>query len=741
MKSARWIKVSFSLVLAGCAPRPLPPASNPTGAPAAPPPTASAAPQARQNPFLRPSTLPFHLPPFDRIRDADYAPAFKEGMAAQRREIDAIVRDPGPPTFENTVVAMERSGRLLKRVSKVFFNLNAANTNPAMQKVESEVAPKLARHRDAILLDAALFARVDAVYRLRDKLGLDPESAQLLERYEKMFVRAGARLCAADKAALKKINEELSSLTTRFRQTVLKATKEGAVVIEDVKELDGLSKEQIGAAAEAAKSRGLAGRWVITLENTTIQPPLAQMKNRALRERVFNASVARGNGGANDTTATVARVIALRARKAALLGYPNFAALALAEETAGTPAAVNRILARLAPAALTRAKQEARDIQRRINAEARAAHAKRLALQPWDWAFYAEKARKASFDFSDAQVKPYFEIGRVLRDGVFHAAHELYGISFTERKDLPVYHPDVRVFEVHEADGSPLGLLLLDYYKRDNKQGGAWMDTLVDQSTLLDRKPVVINNLNISKPAPGQPALLTFDEVTTMFHEFGHGLHGLFSAVRYPLLSGVNVPPDFAELPSQFNEMWAREPVVLSHYARHHRTGEPMPKALFDKVLRAQRYGQGYATLEYLEAAMIDQSWHQIPLSKAPKPAEVMSFEAKALSRWRVVYPPVPPRYHTTYFAHIFAGEYEAAYYAYIWSEVLARDAGAWCHAHGGLSRKNGDTFRAKILSRGRTREPARLFRDFYGRAPDIRPLLEYRGLTLSRAAKRPSRP
>lgn len=733
MKPAWLIPMSIPLVFA-CAPKPLPPASAPTAEvePASQP--AAPAKPVAQNPFFQPSALPFHMPPFDRVKDADYAPAFAEGMAAQRREIDAITRDPRPPTFENTLVAMERSGQLLTRVAKVFFNLNAANTNPTMQKIEADVAPKLTVHRDAILLDPALFARVDAIYRQRDRLKLDPESAQLLERYEQMFVRAGARLSAADKAKLKAINKELATLTTRFRQNVLKATKAGAVVIEDVKELDGLSREEIGAAAEAAKARGLEGKWVITLQNTTIQPPLAQMKNRAVRERVFRASVGRGNGGDHDNTAIVAQVVALRAKKAVLLGYRDFAALALAEETARTPEAVNRLLGQLAPAALAKAKQEARDIQRRIAAEG----TRGIKLQPWDWAFYAEKARKAGFDFSDAQVRPYFEMGRVLRDGVFYAAHELYGISFVERKDLPVYHPDVRVFEVREDDGSTVGLLLLDYYKRDNKQGGAWMDAIVDQTTLLGQKPVVINNLNVPKPAPGEPALLTFDEVGTMFHEFGHALHGLLSAVRYPLLSGTNVPPDFVELPSQFNEMWTRDRGVLAHFARHHATGQPMPRALLDKVLSAQSYGQGYATLEYLEAAMLDQAWHQVALGDVPPAAEVMSFEARALSRARVAYPPVPPRYHSTYFKHIFAGgDYAAGYYAYIWSEVLARDAGAWFNAHGGLTRKNGDLFRAKILSRGRTEEPGKLFRDFCGREPDIKPLLEYRGLTLPGAKKR----
>jgi peptidyl-dipeptidase Dcp len=706
-------------------------AAAPAAPPAAAPPAEPSPPPREVNPLLEPSSLPFHLPPFDKIKDADYAPAFEAGMAEQRKEIDAIAHNPEPPTFDNTIVALERTGQTLTRVGKTFGNLNASNTDDAMEKVESDMAPRLAAHRDAIALDAALFARVDAVYQHRGELGLDPESTQLVERYEDQFVRAGARLSDADKATLKKFNEELSSLSTRFRQNVLAATKDGAVVVDDIHQLDGLSEEQIGAAAEAAKARGLDGKWVIGLQNTTIQPPLAQMKNRALRERVFRASVMRGRGGATDNTGVVSRIVELRAKKATLLGSPTFAAHALADETAGTPAAVNRILDQLAPAALAKAREEAAGIQAQIRADARAAHTPPFTLAPWDWAFYAQEVRKARFSFDDAQVKPYFELDRVLQDGVFYAAHELYGLTFTERHDLPVYQPDVRVFEVHDADGSTIGLLLLDYYKRDNKQGGAWMDTFVDQSGLLGDKPVVINNLNVPKPAPGAPALLTFDDVTGMFHEFGHGLHGLLSAVKYPLLAGTNVPPDFVEFPSQFNEMWSREPAVLAHFAKHYQTGEPLPKPLLDKILAAKDYGQGYATLEYLAASLVDQSWHQIPLAGVPSAARVMAFEDAALVRHRVAYPPVPPRYHTTYFSHVFAGGYEAGYYAYIWSEVLARDAGAWFHAHGGLSRAAGDAFRAKILSRGRTKEPSVLFEEFYGHPPDIKPLLEYRGLSL----------
>ena len=700
---------------------------------AAPAPTSASAEQPAtkpaENPFFAVSALPYHLPPFDKIHDADYMPAFERGMAEQLVEVQKIAKDPAAPTFDNTILGLERSGRLLTRVSKVYFNLLSSNGSEEMQKVEAEVTPKLSAHRDAILLDSALFKRVDALYQQRAKLGLDAESTQLLERYEDMFVRAGAKLSDADKATLAKLNQELSSLGTEFRQRVLAATKDGAVIVEEEKQLAGLAPAEISAAAEAAKVRGLTGKWVLTLQNTTTQPVLQQLTDRGLRQRVFEASVKRGQGGTNDTTATVVKTLALRAQKAKLLGYRDYATYALAEETAEKPANVDRILRQVATPALKMAKTEARDIQKAIDAEAKAAKTKSFKLEPWDWAIYAEKVSAQRFGFDDSQVKPYFEMNRVLKDGVFYAANQLYGITFTERKDLPVYQPDVRVFEVKEANGESLGLILLDYYKRDAKQGGAWMDTFVDQSGLFGEKPVVVNNLNIPKPAPGQPTLLTFDEVETMFHEFGHLLHGMFSNVKYPLLSGTNVPPDFVEFPSQFNEMWSRDPKVLANIAKHYKTGEAMPKELLDKVLAAQTYGMGYATLEYTEAAMLDMSWHQMPAARLPKPEAVMATEQTILKKDRVAYAPVPPRYHSTYFQHIFAGGYQAGYYAYMWSEVLARDSGAWFTAHGGLTRQNGDTFRAKILSRGRTKEPDVLFKEFYGKAPDIKPLLQYRGL------------
>ena len=685
-----------------------------------------------ENPFSHPSTLPYQLPPFDRVRNADYRPGFDEGMRERRAEVLQIVRNPAAPDFQNTIVALERSGRMLSRVSSVFFNLNASNTDAEMQEIDSEIAPKLQANDDAVFLDPALFARVDAVYQRRADLKLDSESLQLLDRYYIEFVRAGARLADNDKARLRDINGELSSLTTQFKQNVLKATKSGAVVVDSAAELDGLSAAQIGAAAAAAEARGLSGKWLIALQNTTNQPPVAQLQNRALRERIYRASEARGGGaeGISDNCAVIAKIVRLRAERAALLGYPNHAAYQLEDESAANPAAVHKILSELAPVALSRARLDAADMQKLFDSEAAARQGASPGLQPWDWAFYAEKLRTARFDFDQAQVKPYFELDHVLRDGVFYAARELYGLDFRERHDLPVYHPDVRVFEVFDADGTALALFLGDYFARDNKQGGAWMNNFVRQSKLFGQKPVVANNTNIPKPQPGQPTLLTFEEVITLFHEFGHAIHGILSNVNYAMLSGTALPRDFVEYPSQYNEMWAREPAVLAHYARHYQTGAPMPQDLLAKVLAAQKFDQGYATTEYLAAALLDQSWHRITVEQAPSAADVAAFEAAALKANGIDYSAIPPRYHSTYFSHIFAGGYSAGYYAYLWSEVLARDTGQWMHARGGMTRANGDRLREKVLSRGRTDDPQTMFRNFYGGPPDIGPLLEYRGLT-----------
>jgi peptidyl-dipeptidase Dcp len=682
------------------------------------------------NPFAHPSTLPFGMPPFNRIHDSDYLPAFEAGMRAQLAEVASIAHDPRVPTFANTIVALERSGQLLQRVQRTFSNLNSCNTDPQMQKIDTEMAPRLAAHEDAIFLNPDLWRRIDTLYNERAGLHLDPESLELLNRDHVRFVRAGAQLSGADKAHLRQLNERISSLMTRFKQNVLKATVDAAVVVDRASELEGLTSVQIGAARAAAERRGLKGKWLIALQNTTNQPLLANLTARALRERIYKASIGRGLTASADNRPVIAELVKARAERATLLGYPNHASYVLADESAGTPAAVNGMIGQIAPAALARAHEEAAEMQKLIDAQAKARGVAPFKLEPWDWFYYSEQVRKARYDFDQAEVAPYFELEHVLHDGLFWAANRLYGLTFKERKDLPVYQPDVRVFEVYDADGKPLALFLADYFARDNKEGGAWMNSYVEQSHLLGQQPVVANHLNIPKPAPGQPVLLTFDDVNGMFHEFGHAIHGMLSNVRYPTLSGTNVPRDFVEYPSQFNEMWAREPVVVAHYAHDYRSGAPMPSELLAKVLAAQKFNQGYATLEYLEAAHVDMAWHLIAAQEAPPPDAVPAFELAALTAAGLEYRPVPPRYHSPYFSHIFAGGYSAGYYAYLWSEVLARDTGQWFHMHGGLTRANGDYLRKMVLSRGRSEDPQLLFRNFYGQAPDIGPLLEYRGLS-----------
>jgi peptidyl-dipeptidase Dcp len=684
------------------------------------------------NPFARESTLPFKWPPLDKIKNEHYVPALEAGMAEQRKEVAAIANNKAEPTFDNTIVALERSGQLLNRAATVFYALSSSNTNPDIEKAQTEMAPKLSAHSDSIYLDAALFARVTKLYEQRQSLKLDPESLRLLERYNTNFVRAGAKLSEAQKKELRALNEKISSQTTEFRQLVLKGDNAAAVVFDKREELDGLSDAQIATAAEAAKARGQEGKWALTLLNTTNQPPLAQLKNRAAREKLFKASAGRGWSGEFSTTKLIANIVKLRADRAKLLGYPNHAAYVLEDETALTAEAVNSMLHQLAPAAVANAKREAGDMQQLIDAQAKTNGTPSFQLQAWDWDFYAEQVRAKKFAFDEGQVRPYFELNRVLVDGVLFAAQELYGLKFTERKDLPVYQEDVRVFEVTDRDGSQLGLFLFDPYARSNKRGGAWMNSFVEQSRLFGNKPVVTNTLNIPKPPAGQPTLLTWDEVTTAFHEFGHALHGLFSSVQYPQFSGTNVPRDFVEYPSQYNEMWATEPRVLANYAKHHQSGAPMPKELLDKVLAAQKFNQGYATTEYLAAAILDQRYHQLPPGKTPTAAEIAGFEAEALKSAQVNFEPVPPRYRSPYFLHIFSSPigYSAGYYAYIWSEVLARDTEHWFNTHGGLKRENGDLLRSKVLSKGFSADALTIFRDFYGKAPDIAPLLEARGLT-----------
>ena len=693
-------------------------------------PSSGAPMPSTENPFFAESTLPLHYPPFDQIKDSHFAPAFDRGMTEQLAEVEAVAGNPQPATFENTIVAMERSGRILDRATTVFFNLVAADNSEARQKLEADYSPKLSAHNDAIFLNAALYARIKALYDNRATLGLDAESTRLIERYHTAFVRSGARLSDADKARLKEVNAELATLGTQFSQNVLAEVNASAIVIDDVKQLAGLPPEQIGAAAEAAKTRHLEGKWVIALQNTTGQPPNTHLSDRAVRQRIHNASVARGSRGNEfDNTSIIARVARLRAERAHMLGYANHAAYVLEDETALTPQAVNQRLAQLVPPAVANARREAADIQAIIKKEGG-----KFEAQVWDWDYYAEKVRKQRFDFDESQLKPYLEFNHVLQDGVFFAASRLYGITFKERKDLPVYHPDVRVFDVFEEGGKQLAILIYDPFARESKRGGAWMNAYVPQSRLLGNMPVVANHLNINKPAQGQPALLTWDEVTTMFHEFGHALHGMFSNVKYPYFAGTSVPRDFVEYPSQVNEMWADWPEVLSNYARHHETGQPMPPELVKKVLDAQKFNQGYATTEYLAASLIDQHLHQLAPDAVPDAAGVMALEAAALKSSGIDFPLVPPRYRLPYFSHIMGG-YAAAYYAYIWSEVLDADTVEWFKENGGLSRTNGNTFRTKLLSQGGSADAMKLFVGFRGREPDIAPLLKRRGLVPEGAA------
>lgn len=691
-------------------------------APESPSPSASPA-SMNDNPLLQESTLDFHYPPFDKIRDEHYAPAFEKGMADQLKEIEPIANNPEAPTFENTIVALEKSGELLGRVSRIFGNLAGANTNPALQKIETEMAPKLAAEQDAIFLNGPLFKRIETIYNNREKLGLDEESQYLVERYYKDFVRAGAKLADADKAKLKKMNAELAELETKFAQNVLKEKNAEAIVVDKREQLNGLSDNEIKAAALAAKEDKKEGKFLLPLQNTTQQPALTSLKDRALRERIMKTSLARNShGGEWDNREVVLRTVKLRAERAVLLGYPNHAAYQLDDQTAHNIGTVNKLLAELAPPAVANAKKEAADMQQLIDKE----HGG-FQLASWDWAMYADQLRQARFAFDESEIKPYFELNHVLTDGVFYAANQEYGITFKERHDLPVYQPDVRTFEVSDKDGKPLAIFIADYYARPSKRGGAWMNEYVNQSALLDMRPVIANHLNIPKPEAGQPTLLTFDEVTTMFHEFGHALHGMFSHVKYPRFSGTSVPRDFVEYPSQVNEMWASWPQVLEHYAKHYKTGKPMPKELLDKVLAAEKFNQGFKTTEYLSATLLDQAWHQ--LSPDQVPSDVLGFEAEALKKAGVDYQPVPPRYRTTYFSHAFAGGYSAGYYSYIWAEELDADSVEWFKQHGGLTRENGDHFRDTLLSRGGTKDAMKLFHDFTGRDPWIEPLLKRRGL------------
>jgi peptidyl-dipeptidase Dcp len=673
------------------------------------------------NPFAQPSSLPYQAPAFDRIRNGDYQPAIEEGMRRQRAELDSIARQPASPTFENTIVALERTGELLTRVLKVFASVVQANTNDTLQRVQTEEAPRLAAHSDALYLDSRLFQRVHSVYQRRASLKLSTEQNTLVERYHRNFVRAGAQLSEAPKNRLRQLNQEEARLSTDFQTKLLAATKAGALVLDDRSQLKGLSEAEVAASAEAAKERGLAGKYLIVLQNTTQQPALVSLADRGVRQRLFDASIHRADrGDTNDTRSIVRRLAALRIERANLLGFPTFAGFALDNQMARTPDAAIGLVSQLVPPATRKARAEAAKMQALIDRQNGG-----FRLAPWDWQYYAERVRQAEYNLDEDQLKPYLSLDRVLQDGVFFAATRLYGITFKERKDLPVYHPDVRVFEVFDRDGTSMALFYADYFKRDNKGGGAWMDTFVDPSGLRGTKPVVYNVANFTKPAPGRLALLTFADVTTMFHEFGHALHGLFAHVQYPIL--LNTPRDFVEFPSQINEHWALEPEVFAKYARHYQTGAPMPQDLVERIKRSRTFNQGYATTEYLAAALLDLAWHTLP-GKTPD-QDVESFERQALARYHVDLPEVPPRYRTPYFAHIWEGGYPASYYAYLWSEVLDHDAYAWFTEHGGMTRENGQRYRDMILSRGSTEDVGALYREFRGRDPSIKPLLKERGL------------
>ena len=678
-----------------------------------------------ENPFFSESSLPFNFPRFDQIEEQHFRPAFEQGMARHLDQVNTIANQAEPPTFENTLVALERSGRMLRRVRSVFFNLVLAHTNDKLDEIRSEVAPRLSAHRDRILLNRKLFERVRDLHRRRAALDIDDESRRLIEEYFTDFVRAGARLSEADKARLQEINVELAGLQTRFSQNLLSEVNDSAVVVADRGQLEGLSENEIQAAADAAAARDLKGKFLVALRNTSGQPPLTWIRDRAMRKRIMGASQSRGSrGGEFDNRGIVALSARLRAERAALLGYPNHAAYSLERQTAKTVEAVNRFLSQLAEAAAANAAREARDLQAMIDGGG-GSH----PLASWDWAYYAEQVRRKRYAFDASQLRPYFEIDNVLQKGVFYAANRLFGITLRERTDLPTHHPDVRVFDVLDADARPLALFLVDLYARPSKQGGAWMSSFASQSELLGTRPVIGNYMNVPKPPAGEPTLLNFDEVETLFHEFGHALHGIFSSVRYPYFSGTSVPRDFVEFPSQINEMWATWPEVVANYAVHHETGEPMPMELVDKMLAAEKFNQGFATTEYLAAALLDQAWHQLTAGEAPDDEGVTDFERAVLAEAGVALDAVPPRYRSTYFSHIFGGGYSAGYYSYIWSEVLDADTVEWFKENGGLRRENGDRFRRMILSQGGSREAMALYRAFRGRDPDAASLLARRGL------------
>lgn len=675
------------------------------------------------NPFYEQSSLPFQAIPFDKITNEDFAPAFEAGMDGKLKEITAIADNTEEPTFDNTFLALEKSGLLLTRVSRAFFLLTGANTNPDLQKIQEDVAPKLAALRDAQYLNSKLFKRVEALYNKREQLSLDPESLRLVEYYYQNFILAGAKLTEDEKGKLKKLNEEEASLSAKFNNQLLAGTKAAAMVVSDESALAGLSQGSLDAAKQAAESNKLSGKWYFPLKNTTQQPELQSLTNRDTRQKLFEASWTRAEqNNENDTRQTVSRLAQLRAEKAKLIGFNSYAEWKLQDQMAGTTSAVDAFFAQLVPASAAKAKVEAADIQTVIDEQNGG-----FKLAPYDWNFYAEQVRKAKYDLNEDEIKPYFELNNVLEKGVFYAANKLYGITFEERKDLPVYQDDVRVFTVFEENGDTLALFYADFFKRDNKNGGAWMGNMVGQSKLFNTIPVIYNVCNYTKPAAGQPALISFDDVITTFHEFGHALHGMFASQQYPSLSGTSVARDFVEFPSQFNENWALYPEVLKNYAVHYKTGETIPEELITKIKKASTFNQGYELTELLAAASLDMEWHKLS-ADAPL-QQVDTFETNALKKTKLLLAEVPPRYRSSYFSHIFNSGYAAGYYAYLWTEMLDHDAYKWFEENGGLTRANGDRFRDMVLSRGNTLELAKMYRDWRGKDPVIQPMLESRGL------------
>ena len=671
------------------------------------------------NPFLEPSELEYQLPPFERIRDEHYLPGFYAGIAAQKAEIDFINSQP-EVTFENTIVALEKSGQILTRVANVFYNKSSSDTSDVIDAIEAEIAPKLAAHADSIKLDPTLFSRIKTLVTKSN--ALNPEDSWVLKKYYEDFLQAGADLDPEKRERVKEINEELSTLETKFAKNLLADTNDLAVMVDDEKELEGLSPNQIAACKAAAEARGHADKWLIGMVNFSGHPLLGSLSNRALREEIMKNSLRKGaRANANDTRDILLRMVELRLERAKLFGMKSHAEYVLSQQTAGSANNVHSMLRKIAPAAASNAKKEGEDIQRLINKNG--SH----PLESWDWDYYTEKVRLEKYDLDTSKMKPYFELERVLHDGVFFAAGKLFGMKFRERSDLRGYHPEARVFEVFNEDGSAIGLYVADFYTRDSKRGGAWMNSLVDQNTLMNQKPVVVNNLNIPKPPNGEPTLLTYDETTTLFHEFGHAIHGLLSNVKYPRVAGTSVQRDFVEFPSQVNEMWILWPEVLDNYARHFETGERLPQAWVDKLNESSTFNEGHATTSYLAAAVLDLAWHS--LENMDGITSVEDFEAKAIKDYGLDYHPVPTRYRSTYFSHIFAGGYSSGYYGYIWSEVLDADTVEWFKENGGLTRANGDHFRKSLLSRGGSIDSMQMFREFRGRDAVIEPLLRRRGL------------